>query len=315
MSPHCLQLRILAFRHSCVHSVYVNIYRTCLKKISHFFAPFQIASCSVTLQSSVLRFVYTRILAPGRVEIQVVWDELREHNLLSSKGRKDFQMKCGGNDVSRHQLMVFGTEPKCLTVSKNLKPVTVNSGVWDRAQMSECVFTSRQTKQTSMNQTSDKMDTSKKKVLTVIETCPILLRLYKYGALSVSNPNVSKTHKDVLYKTHPNHYFTTFCTKHTNLGLYLNSQKHTSTNWGHSLVWNATQHHLLFQPLILALCSVYFYRGVKKKKERESRAGREGQSLPLGGYIWAVTLYLAHTWWPVSEREGVCLSLSTNDMT
>lgn len=163
--------------------------------------------------------------------------------------------------------------------------------------MSDSVFSSSQTKHNLMKLLQIKWILQKRvcTVDRVIETRPVLLRLSKHGALSDSNPNVSKIHTDVFYETHSNHYFMTFFTKHTNFGLHLNSQKHTSTNRGHSRVWNATQLHLLFQPPFLASWSVYFYRGVKKKKKRGGgQAGREGQCLPLGGYIWAVTLYLAH---------------------
>lgn len=71
----------------------------------------------------------------------------------------------------------------------------------------------------------------------------------------------------------------TFSATHTNFGLYLNSQKHTSTNRGHNPVWNATQRHLLFQPLILALWPVYFYRGAKKRGGGQEGKGRAASAL------------------------------------
>lgn len=52
----------------------------------------------------------------------------------------------------------------------------------------------------------------------------------------------------------------------------LSSRTHPSGNRGHSPGRNATQLHSLFQPLILASWSVYFYRG-----EREREGGQEGK--------------------------------------
>lgn len=216
--------------------------------------------------------------------------------------RHQIKIACSGSTEQK----CFGTEPKCL----NTNSVLVNFGVWDRAQTSDDVFTASQTKQNSRNQLQIKWILQKWACIVdrVVETCPILLRLYKYQAFSMSSPspdpNVSKIHTNVFCKTHSSHYF--FYLFHQTHKLWTASQfqKYTGPNRGHSPAWNATQLHLLFQPLVLALWSVYFYRRVKKRERgRKGRAVYALRELYLGSDPLSCSL----DWLSVSMKATVYL--------
>lgn len=86
LSPHCLHLCILPFRHSSVLSASLNIYQN--KKLSHFFSTISNHHlfCYTTIICTLI-CLHSNLGSRERVEVQVVWDQpsVATHSMLEHK--------------------------------------------------------------------------------------------------------------------------------------------------------------------------------------------------------------------------------------